>query len=199
MSLDLVDWVVVVSVIAMDLYGFYVLRKAHREIDHVGLTRQQMIKNIHKTEVRLVKEIVETKELLLSDAQELKQEVFATMDPKFLTGLGQAVIIKSLATFGAEDLKAMGHKDADIARIKMAMHGFRRIGNEVAKGAGVNQLIEQVQPMVDTAVKGQDMMDKFKDNPFVQLMFHLFGDKLKPEGGGSIELQKLPGGGGGYG
>lgn len=175
------DMVVIVSLIAMDIYGFYVLRKAHKEIASVGVMKRQMMIDFHHVKKNLQKDITETTDGILLCVEELKMHVKEVIAPNTISDIGEATILKTLESIAMQNLPELGRKKA---MVKNAKIGLQVAGNEIAKGMGVNEILERAKPMLDTAVKGQEMMDKYSDDPVMQMVIGFVKQKFSPDSPG---------------
>jgi hypothetical protein len=76
------------------------------------------------------------------------------------TVIGQSIIISTLATLGAKDLKELGYKKEQINQINMARTGVKAMGHQLGDGLGVNDLIGQVSGAIPQGMgDGEGGMD----------------------------------------
>lgn len=172
---NLVDVIVLISVIAMDIYGFYVLRKAQKEIDGVSSTRTTIDEKINF--------ITESYTELQNNISDVVAQAQEMLNPGVAVEMGEAIVLNSLQSLGMSNLKELGAKGRTISNAKI---GLQIVGNEIAKGAGVNELLEQFSPQIEKLQQGQGMLDAFSDNPLLQLMGGLMGGS----GGGTRSQQQ---------
>lgn len=182
--MEAVEWVVaivtLVSVFFMDYYGFKVCRMAWREIKAVKETRERAEITV-KIEITkftdkisaIAESYDETISEVMGSVMETKKVIDETvararemMDPAVGVAMGEAVVLNSLQTLGMQNLKDLGDKGHTVRNARL---GLQAVGNEIAKGAGVNELLEKVEPLVQTMGGGAGVLDQFKDNPLVQL------------------------------
>lgn len=193
------DIIVIVSVIAMDIYGFYMLRKVDREINKFALMRVALVDTVQK-EFNIIKEdafglfakyedkIAELFGGILDTKEEIDNTIQAAqgyMQPAVAVEIGEAIILKTLETMAMTDLKELGEKHRTVKNAKI---GLQVVGNNVAKGAGVNEILEQFAPVAEKLQAGGNFMEQYQDNPLVQIGMAMFGGNF----GGGDASQAAP-------
>lgn len=206
MSLNVVDVFTVASLLLMDIYGFYVLRKAHVEISNISALRSGLEDTV-RSEVESFKNLISSKmEILETNALEIISSMVETkgniddaiaqaqelLSPALLVEMGEGIILKSLESLGMQNLRELGAKGRTISNAKI---GLQIVGNEVAKGAGVNEILEKFAPVGEKLQQGGDILDAFQGNPLLQFAGSLFKGSGSPPADkksnfGGIELSK---------
>ncbi len=189
-----------VSIGFFDWYTFKVLRKADRQIDKAENTQDNINVRIDRIEGTIQQQVVKYDKIvnnelkyintrinkLSTDADEalsLSLEAFIQtkesidetveqaktyMDPAFLMEFIEATILKSLQSLGMSDLSGLGKK-ANL--VENARQGLQVVGNNIAKGAGLNELLEKAAPLANAMGGEGGLLETFKDNPLFQLIY----------------------------
>lgn len=133
------------SILFADIYVAYTLIRANKAITRYNgiMTRVETFLKRFEDDKTLRKTIRQILAPEIKKLHEIMDLAHVYGDPRVIAGIIENAFMNLLAHLGAKNLKELGYKKEDIARITMAKNGIQAAGNLAAEGAGLNGLIQQ--------------------------------------------------------